>query len=129
MPVQCPEGFSDAERPRSLLRSPGTGRASAELKIERASAELRIMKITKIESIKGSRKRKVYSDGSLLFLAYPAELRAYGIEEGEELSSDSISCTSVSAPSAVSIMEIPVFALRVATETPSICVSILRPIA
>lgn len=44
------------------------------------------MKITKIESIKGSRKRRVYSDDSLLFLAYPAELRAYGIEEGEELS-------------------------------------------
>ena len=37
MPVQCPEGFSDAKRQETLLRSSGTGRASAELK----SAEAR----------------------------------------------------------------------------------------
>lgn len=45
-------------------------------------------KITKIEIVKGSKKRKLYVNGSFLFSAYPRELREYGLEEGMELSAE-----------------------------------------
>lgn len=45
-------------------------------------------RITKIEAVKGSKKRKVYVNDCFLFSIYPGELREYGLKEGMELSAE-----------------------------------------
>lgn len=45
-------------------------------------------RITRIETVKGSKKRKLYVNDSFLFSAYPADLRGYGLEEGAELTAE-----------------------------------------
>lgn len=58
--------------------------------------------ITKIETVRNSRKRKIYINDSLLFSLYPAEVRQYDLKEEDILTPEKYQelCTEVFCPRA-----------------------------